>query len=62
MVAHQLQATAPSPPAPPGYKRFGEGNCMPNTPNIFNYSCSFAKCAAVCRNATLCTHPDHFRT
>ena len=58
-LLHQLPAALPSPVLPPmarpGYKLLGLGNCMPNTPNIYNYSCSFAECAAVCSHATLCT-------
>ena len=34
---------------------------MPNTPNLYSYDCSFAKCAAVCSNATLCTGYDWAR-
>ena len=56
----------PAPPAPPGppptaprgYTLVGVGNCLPNTPNIYDYQCPFAECAATCANLTLCTGYD----
>jgi len=65
-AADRPPPTPPAPPAPPaptpktpkGFALVGVGNCLPNTPNIFDYNCSFAHCAAVCANMTHCVGVD----
>jgi hypothetical protein len=53
-----LAPPGPPPKPPSGYRLVGAGNCLPNTPNLYNYQCPFAECAAVCANRTLCTGYD----